>query len=122
LFDENVVARNPRITVNDEDVEDFNIRTQENPNKIKLSKTLSLEIKQRYINLMKYFLDVFTWRYEDLKVYDTRVIQHVIPLKEDQKPSKKKIIQINHLLLLLIEKEVKKLFEAKIIVSLIFSK
>ena len=50
LFDENDVAKNPRITTNDEDVEDCNIGTQKNPKIIKLSKTLSLEIKQRYIN------------------------------------------------------------------------
>jgi hypothetical protein len=64
----------------------------------------------------------FRLSYDDLKVYDTKVIQHVIPLKEDQNPFKKKIRQINPLLLSLIEKEVKKLFKAKIIVSLRFSK
>jgi hypothetical protein len=56
--------------------------------------------------------------YDDLKVYETKVIQHVIPLKEDQKPFKKKLRWINPLLLSLIEKEVKKLFDTKIIVSL----
>jgi hypothetical protein len=38
---------------------------------------------------MKEFPDVFAWSYEDLKVYDTKVIQHVIPIKEDHKPFKK---------------------------------
>jgi hypothetical protein len=71
---------------------------------------------------MKDFPDVFTWGYDDLKVYNTKVIQHVIPLKEDPKPFKKKIRWINPLLLPLIEKEVNKLFEAKIIVSFRFSK
>jgi hypothetical protein len=96
--------------------------TQEDPKIIKLSKTLSPEVKQRYINLMKEFPDVFSWSYEDLKVYDTKVIQHVIPLKEGHKPFKHKLRRINPLLLPLIEKEIKKLFEAKIIVSLRFSK
>jgi hypothetical protein len=57
-----------------------------------------------------------------LKFYDTKVIQHVIPLKEDQKLFKQNLRRINPLLLSLVEKEVKKLFEAKIIVSLRFSK
>jgi hypothetical protein len=74
LFDENDVARNPRITANDGDIKDCNIRTQENPKIIRLLKTLSPEIKQRYINLIKYFPHIFAWSYEDLKVYDTRVI------------------------------------------------
>jgi hypothetical protein len=71
---------------------------------------------------MKDFPYVFAWSYDDLKVYDTKVIQHVIPLKEDQRPFKQKMRWINPLLLPLIEKEVKKLFKAKIIISLRFLK
>jgi hypothetical protein len=122
IFDENDMARNPKITANDEDVEDCNIGTQENPKIIKLSKMISPEVRHDYINLMKDFPDVFSWSYDDLKVYDTKVIQHVIPLKEDQKPFKKKLRRINPLLLPLVEKEVKKLLETKIIISLRFSK
>jgi hypothetical protein len=66
---------------------------------IKLSKMLSPEVKQDYVKLMKEFPDVFAWSYDDLKVYDTKVIQHVIPLKEDQKPFKQKLRRINPLLL-----------------------
>jgi hypothetical protein len=95
LFDENGVARNPKIIANDEDVEDCNIRTGENLKIIKLLKTLSPEVKQDYIKLMKDFPDVFMWSYDDLKVYDTKVIQHVISLKDDQKPFKQKLIRIN---------------------------
>jgi hypothetical protein len=122
MFDENDVAKIPKIIASEEDVEDCNIGTEENPKMVKLSKTLSPEIKQDYIKLMNDFPDIFTWSYDDLKVYDTKVIQHVIPLKEDQKPFKQKPRQINPLLLPLIEKEVKKLFDAKIIVSLRFLK
>jgi hypothetical protein len=50
------------------------------------------------------------------------VINHVIPIKEDHKPFKKKLKRINPFLMPLIEKETNKLFEVKIIVSLIFSK
>jgi hypothetical protein len=50
------------------------------------------------------------------------VIQLVIPIKEDHKHFKQKLRRINPLLLPLIEKDIKKFFEAKIIVSLRFSK
>jgi hypothetical protein len=122
LFDENVVAKNPKITASIEDVEDYNIGTNAEPKMVKLSKTLSSEVKQDYIKLMKYFSEVFAWSYDDLKVYDTKVIQHVIPLKEDQNPFKQKLRRINPMLLSLIEKEVKNLFDAKNIISLRFSK
>jgi hypothetical protein len=116
------VARSPKIIVNEGHVEDCNIGTQEDPKIIKMSRTLNLEVKEKYVKLMKEFPDVFSWSYDDLNVYDTSIIQHVILVKEDHKPFKHKLSRINPLLLPLIEKEVKKLFEAKIIVSLRFSK
>jgi hypothetical protein len=57
-----------------------------------------------------------------MKVYDTKVIQHVIPIKEDRKPFKQKLRRINPLSFPLIEKAIKKMFESNIIVSLRFSK
>jgi hypothetical protein len=63
-----------------------------------------------------------SWSYEDLKFYDKRIIQHTIPIKEDQKPFRQKLRRINPLLFPLIKKEIRNLFDAKIIVSLRFSK
>ena len=71
---------------------------------------------------MKEFYDVFAWTYDDLKVYDLDVIQHTILIQNNANPFKQKLRRMNPLLLPLIEKEVKKLFDAKIIVSLRFSK
>jgi len=44
----------------------------------------------KYIELFKEFQNVLAWSYEDLKSYDTSVIQHTIPLKENQKSFKQK--------------------------------
>ena len=71
---------------------------------------------------MKEFFYVFAWRYDDLKFYDPDVIQHTILVQRNVKPFKQKLRRMNPLLLPLIEKEIIKLFEAKIIVSLRFSK
>jgi len=88
---------------------------------IKLSQSLPRDQKPKYIDLFKEFQDVFAWSYEDLKSYDTSVIQHTIPLKPNQKPFKQKLRRINPMLLPLIEKEVKRMFEARIIAPIRFS-
>jgi hypothetical protein len=80
------------------------------------------EKKLKYIELFREYSDVFAWGYEDLKAYDTNITQHRIPLKEDQKPFRKKLRSINPKLLPLVEKEIKKMYDAKIIVPLCFSK
>ena len=121
FFDSNDVARSPNLAPSDAKVEECNIGTKEEPKVIKISKDLTKEYKEKYIKLMKEFYDVFAWSYDDLKGYDLGVIQHTIPIQRNVKPFKHKLRRMNHMLLLLIEKEIKKL-EAKIIVSLRFSK
>ena len=115
IFEQNYVFKSPRIQADDEEVENFNLGTVAVPKMIKLSKFLSVEMKQKYIEMTRNFIDVFAWIYADLKKYDPTIIQHSIPIKENEKPFKPKLRTINPLLMPLIEKEIKNLFDAKII-------
>ena len=103
-------------------VEDCNIVTDEDQKIIKISTNLPSEAKGKYLSPLKEYSKVFAWKYEDLKVYDTSLIQHTIPIKENEKLFKKKLRRINPLLLPLIEKEIKNIFDTKIIVDLRNSK
>ena len=122
MFDANDVPRKPKLQPLNAAIEEHNIGTKENPKMIKLSKNFPPDQKPKYIDLFKEFQDVFSWSYEDLKSYDTSVIQHTIPLKPNQKPFKQKLRRINPMLLPMIEKEVKRMFEAGIIAPIRFSK
>ena len=86
------------------DIEECNIGTEENPKLIKISKELPPVENLKYISLFKEFQDVFAWSYEDLKSYDTSIIQHKIPIKENHKPFKQNLMRINPVLMPLIEK------------------
>jgi hypothetical protein len=99
-------------------VTDCNLRTDANPKHVKLSKLLSAKYRAKYEELLKEFTDIFAWKYEYISTFDETVIQHKIPLKENVKPFKHKLRQINALLLHIMEKEVKKLLDDKIIVPL----
>ena len=100
------------------EVDDCNIGTEEDPKIIKISKNLPPKAKKEYMALLKKCSKVFAWKYEDLKVYYTSLIQHTIPIKENEKPFRKKLRRINPLLLPLIEKEIRNIFYEKIIVAL----
>lgn len=121
IFDSNDIPRKPKMQPLNAAIEDCNIGTVQNPKIIKLSKSLPPNQNPKYVDLFKEFQDVFAWSYEDLKSYDTSVIQHTIPLKPNQKPFKQKLRRINPVLLPLIEKEVNKMFEAGIITPIRFS-
>eukprot|EP00253_Pinus_taeda_P009819 PITA_09819 len=115
MFDDNDVPKKPKMEPLDAAIEEHNIGTTEQPKMIKLSKNLPPDQKPKYVDLFKEFQDVFSWSYEDLKSYDTSIIQHTIPLKPNKKPFKQKLRRINPMLFPLIEKEVKRMFEAGII-------
>ena len=88
LFDSNDIPNKPKMESLKAEIEEYNLGTEENPKMVKLSKSLPPDQKLKYVELMREFQDVFTGSYEDLKSYDTSIIQHTIPLKEDQKPFK----------------------------------
>ena len=58
---------------------------------------------------------VHSWTYEDLNTYYTHIIQHFIPIKEGVKPFQWKLRKMHLKLKLVIQNEVKKLLDAKII-------
>lgn len=87
-----------------------------------ISKSLPNQKKHKPIDIFKKYTNVFSWGYKVLKAYDSGIIQHTILIKEKQKPFRRKLRKVNHVLLSLVEKVVRKIFYAKIIVTLKFSK
>ena len=75
--------------------EEVNIGTMDKPKMVKMSKSLSVKVKEKHIDLLSEFSDVFTWDFVDLKVYDKNIIQHTILLKLDQNTFRQNIIRIN---------------------------
>ena len=121
LFDNNDVYKGTTMKNQEERVTKCNIGTTENPKIINLSKVLAAKQKDRYVCLIKKFVDTFAWSYEDLKTFDIDIIQHKIPLKTGSKQFKQKIRQFNPMLMSIIEKELKRMLDAKISVPLRYS-
>jgi hypothetical protein len=121
LFDRNEVSLKGETSEDDTGSIQCNIGTESEPKFVKLSRSLTEEQRSEYIGLLREFDDVFAWTYEDLKTYDTSVIEHKIPLKGEENPFRQKMRQINPMLLPIMEREVKKLLQAQIIVPLRYS-
>ena len=58
-----------------------NLGTEVEPQACELGKCCSPGERSKFISLFQQNRDVFAWTYEDLKTYDTRTIEHVIPIK-----------------------------------------
>jgi hypothetical protein len=121
LFDNNDVSKEASMKNQEEEITYCNIGTTEDPKIIKLSKALAGEQRDRYVSLIKRFDDTFAWSHEDLNTFDTDIIQHKVPLKAVSKPFRKKIRQFNPMLMSIIEKELKQMLDARIILPLRYS-
>jgi hypothetical protein len=99
LFDQNDIPLKSTLQPQPEEVEYCYVGSNENPKLLKLSKYLTTELKSKYDELLKEYKYVFSWSYEDLKTYDTSIIEHNIPLKPCIKPFKKNIRKINPIML-----------------------
>ena len=93
----------------------INLGTQVEPKYVNLGKCFSPGERNKFISLFKQYKDVFAWMYEDLKTYDTKIIQHVIPIRTGVKPYQQPLRKMHPKLEPLIHNEVKKLLGAKII-------
>ena len=92
-----------------------NLNMEQHPENINLGTNCSPAKRTTLIKLFKEYKDVFTWTYDYLKTYDMNIIQQIIPMKEDAKPSQQKLQKMHLSLEPLIKKELNKLLETKII-------
>ena len=76
-------------------MEEVNLSTTEAPKNVCIGKKLSPKIRRSLIDLLRKYRHVFAWCYDDLKAYRQDLFQHVIPLKENAKPFRKKKRPIN---------------------------
>jgi hypothetical protein len=121
LFDNNDVAAKLENGEKDSEVLQYNVSSEQDPKYVNLASHLSEKQRVDYGELLKEFAEIFAWQYDDLKTFDTEVIQHNIPLNKDTKPFRQKLISFNPLLLPTMEREIKKLLDARIIIPLRYS-
>ena len=93
----------------------LNLGTEAEPKYVNLGNCFSHRERSKFINLFQQYKDIFSWTYEDLNTYDTSIIQHVIPIKAGVKPFQRQLRKMHPKLEPLIQNEVNKLLDAKII-------
>ncbi len=106
IFDKNDIPVKPTVKLEPANTCQYNLGTEENPQTINLSSLFLEDHVQSYLNLFQEYKGSFAWSYHELKTYDTSIVQHKIPLKEDAKPFAQRLRWFNPILLPVIEKEI----------------
>lgn len=92
-----------------------NSGTDTKPHNINLGLGLAPKEKLVYIRLLRQYKSVFAWNYDELRTYDTSIIQHTIPMINDEKIVQQKMRKIHPNLENQIKYELNKLLKAKIV-------
>ena len=92
-----------------------NLGSEAEPKFVNLGNCCSPGERCRFIKLFQQYKDIFAWTYEELKTYDTCIIHHVIPIKIGVKPFQQQLRKMHPKLEPLIQNDVKKLLDGKII-------
>ena len=90
----------------------INLGIEEERREMKIGITLSPTIRERLIDLLREYSDVFAWSYQDMPGLDTNIVVHHLPLREECAPVKQKLRRVKPEMLLKIKEEVKKQLDA----------
>ena len=118
MFDLNNKFRRPanvKTHISSMQYEMVNLAIESEPKYVNLGKYWSPGERSKFISLFQKYKDFFSWTYKDIKTYDTCIIQHYIPIKAGFKPFQQPLRKMHPKLEHLIQNEVKKLLDAKII-------
>ena len=73
------------------DVETVDFGIDDQPRELKIGLPLSIDERDTLIHLLKSYLDVFAWLYEDMSGLDLSIIHHHLPILPHAKPVKQKL-------------------------------
>ena len=85
---------------------DFGVPDQ--PIEIKIVSSLSLNERSGLIDLLRSYLDVFTWSYEDMPGLDPTIVQHNPPILLKARPVKQKLKRLHPRWSLQVKEEIQK--------------
>ncbi|RVW76532.1 Retrovirus-related Pol polyprotein from transposon 17.6 [Vitis vinifera] len=78
------------------------------PREIRIDSSLSPDERSRLINLLRSYLDVFAWSYEDMPGLDPTIVQHHLPILPHARPVKQKLRRLHPRWSLQVKEEIQK--------------
>ena len=100
-----------------EPMEVINLGSEEDRKEVKVGALLAPEVKERMIELLREYTDVFAWSYQDMPGLDTDIVEHRLPLRPECPPIKQKLRRTRSDMAIKIKEEVQKQIDAGFLVT-----
>ncbi|XP_034674313.1 uncharacterized protein LOC117905510, partial [Vitis riparia] len=82
--------------------------TADQPRELRIGSDLSIDERDSLIQLLRAYLDVFAWSYEDIPGLDPSIVQHRLPLLPHARPVKQKLRRLHPRWSLQVKEEIQK--------------
>ena len=92
------------------DVKTIDFGIEDQPRELKIGLPLSTDETDRLIHLLRSYLDVFAWSYEDMSDLDPSIVQHHLPILPHVRPVKHKLRRLHPRWSLQVKEEIQKQF------------
>ena len=79
------------ILPHEELLETINLGMEEDKKEVKVGANLEPNVKERLVQLLNEYAEIFAWSYEDMPGLDTNIVVHHLPTREDCPPIKQKV-------------------------------
>lgn len=86
----------------------INLGTQEVIREAKIGASIVEHVRRELVELLREYVDIFAWSYQDMSGLDTNIVEHCLPLKLECPPVKHKLRRSRPDMALKIKEEVKK--------------
>src|ERR1051325_1729429 len=100
-----------------EPLEAVNLGSEEDKKEVNIGGSLDNNVKGKLIDLLKEYVDVFAWSYQDMPGLDTSIVKHHLPLKLECPPVKQRLRRVHPEMADKIKKEVQKQLDAGFLVT-----
>ena len=77
------------------DIEIVDFGTADQPRELRTGSDISVDERDSLIQLLRAYLDVFAWSYEDMPSFDPSIVQHRLPLLPHARPVKQKLRRLH---------------------------
>ena len=99
---------NERVSPPFDDLETVDLGTADQPREMRIGTTLSADERDSLLRLLRSYLDVFAWSYENKPGLDPSIVQHHLPLVPHARPVKQKLRRLHPRWSLQVKKEIQK--------------
>ncbi|KAJ9691124.1 hypothetical protein PVL29_013344 [Vitis rotundifolia] len=97
-----------RASLAEGDTEIVGFGTADQPRELRIGSDLSIDERDSLIQLLRAYLDVFAWSYEDMPGLDPSIVQHRLPLLPHARPVKQKLRRLHPRWSLQVKEEIQK--------------